>query len=99
MIKEALSYKGSINKREYIVSLVIYLVSLVLLIFLFARLSGVFFALVFAVIFIVLHIYLFGKGTKRCHDLGKKGWDQFSVRTWLLMITKDKKAENKVTVE
>ncbi|KZE82254.1 DUF805 domain-containing protein [Myroides marinus] len=99
MIKEALSYKGTINRRAYIVSLITYFVLLFLVLFIFSRLSGVFFAILFLIVFSGLHVFLFGKGTKRCRDLGKTGWDQFSIRIWLLMVSKDKKVENKVAAE
>ncbi|MGL4582246.1 MAG: DUF805 domain-containing protein [Flavobacterium sp.] len=89
MIKEAFSYKGSIGRREYIMSLVIYFVLLVLIFNVFARLSGTFFGIVFLLVFGALLAYIFGKGTRRCHDLGKKGWEQFSIKTWLSMLSRE----------
>ncbi|EHO11963.1 hypothetical protein MODO_3566 [Myroides odoratimimus] len=97
MIKEAFSYKGTINRKAYIVSLVTYFVLLFLSFSVFARLSGAFFGILFLIVFIGLHIYLFGKGTRRCHDLGKKGWEQFSFRTWLGMLSREIKVSKSVS--
>lgn len=89
MIKEAFSYKGCIGRREYIMSLVIYFVLLVLIFNVFARLSGTFFGIVFLLAFGALLAYIIGKGTRRCRDLGKKGWEQFGVMTWLSMLSRE----------
>ncbi|AJH14177.1 hypothetical protein MPR_0986 [Myroides profundi] len=48
-------------------------------------------------VFIGLHVYLFGKGTRRCHDLGKKGWEQFSFRTWLGMLSREIKVTKPIS--
>lgn len=105
MIKQKLSFKGRINRKEYILSLLLTVVLTLVLIPItisFNYILGQDFYLIpsFIILFVIIW-FIIAQNTKREHDLGFSGWWQiipFRI-IWLIMLKgeeKDNKYGNQI---
>jgi len=100
MFKNPFSFKGSIGRGEYTISILIVVVNIFLLPYIIyecpdstIELQNVFIGL--GLLFFILLIWFkIAQSTKRCHDLGESGWWQLCPFYFLLLCF-SKKPTNK----
>ena len=83
MFKNPFSFNGRIRRKEYALSLLIYIICVV---FIFSINSGGRGNNFLTIGLIPLFWFLIAQGAKRCHDCGNSGWFQFIplYGLWLL---------------
>ena len=102
MFSSPFSFKGKISRKEFQLSIAfVVLVRILANMFFFylslnrTKLSENIIFLFFGLIFAILIWFILAQGAKRCHDLGKSGWNQFNpFFILLLVLEKGKKIEN-----
>ena len=79
MFKNPFSFEGRIRRTEYGLSLIIFAVARVIVMFLAIAMAGSDLDsanIIALVLSIPLLIFLWAQGAKRCHDVGNSGWWQ-----------------------
>lgn len=79
MFKNPFSFEGRIRRTEYGLSIIIFAVARVIVMFLAIGMAGSdldFANIIALVLSIPLLIFLWAQGAKRCHDVGNSGWWQ-----------------------
>ena len=97
MFSKAFSFEGRIRRSEYGVSMIVFVIALVAILFFAGQVENervgsfsktyllpVVLPLISSVLF-----FIFAQGAKRCHDLGNNGWYQFLPFYGLFMLFHD----------
>jgi len=108
MFRNALSFKGRIGRREYILDVIFAFVWLIFLGFIFILVSSLLLLVTFGrTVFLVVNILslaffisaaflLVSQGAKRCHDIGKSIWFIFiPLYGFVLLFIKGQQHPNK----
>jgi uncharacterized membrane protein YhaH (DUF805 family) len=74
MFKNPFSFDGRIRRLEYGLSMIIYAVSYIMMLYLSSLSNGV--GIVGLLILVPALWFVWAQGTKRCHDINKSGWWQ-----------------------
>jgi uncharacterized membrane protein YhaH (DUF805 family) len=72
MFLNSFSFEGRIQRTEYIISFLIYVITAGIL----SQIIDMEGLGIFAVLWIPLFWFIWAQGAKRCHDLGNNGWWQ-----------------------
>jgi len=95
MFKAPFSFTGRIRRKEYGLSLLMYVVIVIVLEFTILlrpdRTQSAGGSLLFLILVIPLWFFLLAQGAKRCHDLGNSGWFQLIPFYGLWMLFADSK--------
>lgn len=95
MFKRAFSFNGRIRRKEYCLSLLIYLSYWIILGYVEGKLDLKLDSLTFLLILLPALWFLAAQAAKRCHDRGTSGWYQFiPYYIWFLMFGEGETGEN-----
>lgn len=102
MFKDPFSFKGRIRRKEYALTILLYLVYIFgISVFAYQLnenlgLEEPYFIIFNYALFIPAYYFLLAQGAKRCHDLGKNGWYQIIPLYGFVMLFADGESEKNV---
>ena len=87
MFHNPLSFEGRIRRTEFLISLLIYILGVILLNFFIKEQSNIGGITIISLGFVPLHWFFWAQSTKRCHDVGVSGWYQIIpfYTIWMLL--------------
>lgn len=85
MFKNPFSFEGRIQRTEYIISFLVYVVTAGIL----SQVIDMEGLGIFAVLWIPLFWFIWAQGAKRCHDLNHNGWWQLIPFYFIFLVLED----------
>jgi multidrug efflux pump len=99
MFKNMFSFNGRIRRAEYIISLILFVISLLIMAIFNSKVHNEAFSALVIAIDLGLQFFVFLQGAKRCHDIGRSGWFQLiPLYGFVLMFKKGDPYENEYGV-